>query len=126
LQIGDVLNWIALPQFVIVPLAALVLRWIDARLLLAIGFALIAVGSWIDTGLTHDLGKRRFPDLATDRAVGLALSITALITFTIANVTPRKRRPSRRPFRLRGYSAARPGPRSRRHSCGCASKSIRT
>jgi DHA2 family multidrug resistance protein len=88
LQIGDVLNWIALPQFVIVPLVALVLRWIDARLLLTIGFALIAVGSWIDTGLTHDWANDDFLISQLIEAVGLALSITALITFTIANVTP--------------------------------------
>jgi MFS transporter, DHA2 family, multidrug resistance protein len=88
LQIGDVLNWIALPQFVIVPLVALVLRWTDARLLLAIGFALIAAGSWIDTGLTHDWANDDFLISQIIEAVGLALSITALITFTIANVTP--------------------------------------
>ncbi len=88
LQIGDVLNWIALPQFVIVPLVALVLRWIDARLLLALGFALIAIGSWIDTGLTHDWANDDFLVSQLIEAVGLALSITALITFTIANVTP--------------------------------------
>ena len=29
LQIGDLLNWIALPQFIFVPLAALLLRRID-------------------------------------------------------------------------------------------------
>ena len=38
LQIGDVLNWIALPQFVLVPLVALLLRRVDARLVLVFGF----------------------------------------------------------------------------------------
>jgi hypothetical protein len=37
LQIGDSLNWIALPQFVLVPLIALLLERIDARLLLVFG-----------------------------------------------------------------------------------------
>jgi DHA2 family multidrug resistance protein len=54
LQISDALYWIALPQFVLVPLVALLLRWIDARLLLVFGFAMISVGSWLNTGLTHD------------------------------------------------------------------------
>jgi DHA2 family multidrug resistance protein len=54
LQIGDVLNWVALPQFVFVPLAAILLRRIDARILVAVGFALIAGAAWLDTGLTHD------------------------------------------------------------------------
>ncbi|MEA2783303.1 MAG: transporter, family, multidrug resistance protein, partial [Rhodospirillaceae bacterium] len=88
LQIGDVLNWIALPQIVLVPLVALLLRWIDARLLLALGFALIAIGSWMDTDLTHDWANDDFLPSQIVGAVGLALAITALITFTIANITP--------------------------------------
>lgn len=88
LQIGDVLNWIALPQFVLVPLVALALRWIDARLLLTLGFAAIAVGSWMDTGLTHDWANADFMPSQIVEAVGLSIAITALITFTVANITP--------------------------------------
>ncbi len=88
LQIGDVLNWIALPQFVLIPATALVLRWIDARLLIALGFAIIAVGSWMDTGLTHDWANADFLPSQIVEAVGLAVSITALVTFAVANITP--------------------------------------
>ena len=82
LQIGDALNWIALPQFVLVPLVALLLKRIDARLLLVFGFAMIAIGSWIDTGLTHDWAGEDFMRLAdrSRRSVS-PLRITALITF---------------------------------------------
>jgi DHA2 family multidrug resistance protein len=88
LQIGDVLNWIALPQFVLVPLTALVLRWIDARLLIAFGFAVIALGSWMDSGLTHDWANADFLPSQIVEAVGLAVSITALVTYAVANITP--------------------------------------
>jgi DHA2 family multidrug resistance protein len=88
LQIGEVLNWIALPQFVIVPLVAMALRRIDARLLLTLGFALIAIGSWMDTGLTHDWAAGDFMPSQIVEAVGLAIGITALITFAVANITP--------------------------------------
>lgn len=88
LQIGDVLNWIALPQIVLVPLAALLLRRVDARLLLAVGFAVIAAGSWMDTGLTHDWANGDFLPSQIVSGVGLALALTAFITFVIANVTP--------------------------------------
>jgi DHA2 family multidrug resistance protein len=88
LQIGDVLNWIALPQFILVPLVAVALRRIDARLLLAAGFALIALGSWMDAGLTHDWANGDFLPSQIVEAVGLAIAITALITFAIANITP--------------------------------------
>jgi MFS transporter, DHA2 family, multidrug resistance protein len=88
LQIGDVLNWIALPQFVFVPLAAVLLRRIDARLLVAIGFALIAYASWPNTGLTHDWAGDDFLPSQIAGAVGLALGITALVVFGVANITP--------------------------------------
>jgi DHA2 family multidrug resistance protein len=88
LQIGDVLNWIALPQFVLVPLVALLLRRIDARLILVLGFATIAVGSWLDTGITHDWAGGDFLPSQCVEAVGLAFAITALVTYAIANIVP--------------------------------------
>jgi len=88
LQIGDVLDWIALPQFVLVPLAALSLRRVDARALLAVGFALIAAGSWMDTDLTHEWANGDFLPSQIVAAFGLALALTALITFAVANIVP--------------------------------------
>ncbi len=88
LQISEALNWIALPQIVLVPLAALLLRWIDARLLLVFGLAMIAVGSWLDTGLTHDWISDDFMVSQLIEAIGLAFAITAAITFVVANITP--------------------------------------
>jgi MFS transporter, DHA2 family, multidrug resistance protein len=88
LQIGDTLNYIALPQFVLVPLVALLLRWIDARLVLVFGFATISLGAWMDTGLTHDWAGGDFLPSQCVSAVGLAFAITALITYAIANITP--------------------------------------
>jgi DHA2 family multidrug resistance protein len=88
LQIGDVLNWIALPQIVLVPLVSLLLRHIDARLVLVFGFATIALGSWMDTGLTHDWAGDDFLPSQCVEAVGLAFAITALITYAISHITP--------------------------------------
>ena len=88
IQIGDTLNWIALPQIVLVPLVALLVRRVDARLLLVAGFATIAVGSWMDTGLTHDWAGGNFLPSQCVAAVGLAFAITALVTYAIAHITP--------------------------------------
>ncbi len=88
LQIGDALYWIALPQIVLVPLVALLVQRIDARLLMAFGFAVIAVGSWLDTALTHDWVSGNFTPSAAMEAVGLAFAITALIPYAIAHITP--------------------------------------
>jgi DHA2 family multidrug resistance protein len=60
LQIGDALNWIALPQFVLVPLVALLLKRISGD---------FTVSQLIE-------------------AVGLAFAITSVIAFAVANVTP--------------------------------------
>ena len=88
LQIGDALYWIVLPQFVLVPLVALLLKWIDARILLAFGFSMLAIASWISTGLTHDWVGADFMVSQLVGAAGLAFGITALITFAVANITP--------------------------------------
>jgi MFS transporter, DHA2 family, multidrug resistance protein len=88
LQIGDTLNWIALPQFVIVPLGALLLRWIDARIMLLVGFAMISLGCWMDTGLTHDWAGGDFLPSQCVEAVGLAFSITAVVAYTVSHITP--------------------------------------
>jgi len=88
LQTADVVNWIALPQIVLVPLIAALLRYLDARFMLAVGLALIAIGSWMNTGLTHDWANDDFLPSLLVEAVGLALGITSLVFFAIANVTP--------------------------------------
>lgn len=82
------LEWIALPQIVLVPLVAWLLRYVDARLLIAVGWAFIAVGSWMNTGLTHDWAYDDFLPSQLLEAAGLALCVTSTIFFTISNVTP--------------------------------------
>ncbi|MBV8410371.1 MAG: MFS transporter [Alphaproteobacteria bacterium] len=88
LQIGDVLNWIALPQVVLVPSIAWVLRYVDARLMFASGLAVIAVGCWMDTELTHDWAAGDFLPSQLVEAVGLALAVTSVVTFAVANMRP--------------------------------------
>ena len=44
LEVGQTLVWIAAPQFILCPLAALMLRRTDARLVASIGFIFISVG----------------------------------------------------------------------------------
>jgi MFS transporter, DHA2 family, multidrug resistance protein len=44
LEVGDTLIWVAAPQLILCPLAALMLRRTDARLVASIGFIFISVG----------------------------------------------------------------------------------
>jgi DHA2 family multidrug resistance protein len=69
-------------------IAGLALRYIDARLVLAVGLATQAVGSWMDTGLTHDWAGDDFLPSQLVEAVGLALAITSVVIFSVANITP--------------------------------------
>ena len=60
IQIGGVLLWIALPQFVLAPIIATILRFIDARWLIALGFALIGLACFMATRLTQDSAGDNF------------------------------------------------------------------
>jgi len=80
----------------------LLLKRIDARVLLMFGFSMIAVGSWIDGGLTHDWFSEDFRVSQLIEAVGLAFAITALITFGSPTSHRRRRRRSVRRSRSPG------------------------
>jgi DHA2 family multidrug resistance protein len=60
LQIGAILGWLALPQIVLSPLAALLLRYVDARVVLACGLAMFAVGARMATSITADWAMADF------------------------------------------------------------------
>ncbi|MDO9710563.1 DHA2 family efflux MFS transporter permease subunit [Paracraurococcus lichenis] len=63
-QIGTILIWLALPQMLLAPLAALLLRVIDARLVLAFGFALFVTGAGLTLRMTGEwVGADLLPGL---------------------------------------------------------------
>jgi DHA2 family multidrug resistance protein len=88
LQIGDALIWIALPQIVLIPMTALLIRVVDARLVLAAGLAILAIGTWLGTALTDQWIAETFQPSQACEAVGLAFALTALVFFIVANTTP--------------------------------------
>jgi DHA2 family multidrug resistance protein len=88
LQIGDALIWIALPQIMLIPLTALLIRVVDARLVLAAGLAILAIGTWLGTALTDQWIADTFQPSQACEAIGLAFALTALVFFIVANTTP--------------------------------------
>src|SRR6202050_1514997 len=61
LEVGDTLLWIAAPQLIICPLAALMLRRSDPRLVASIGFIFISVGClMVAYNLTPIWGSEQF------------------------------------------------------------------
>jgi DHA2 family multidrug resistance protein len=77
-QVGMVLAWTGLPQLVLIPFVPLLMRHIDTRLLVAVGFGLFALSCFMNLGITPDYaGDQLFvPNLV--RALGQALVLTPL------------------------------------------------
>ncbi len=64
LEVGKVLLWIAVPQFLLAPLIATVLRWIDPRIMLAMGICAVGIACAMASADHPGLGDGRFPAVA--------------------------------------------------------------
>jgi DHA2 family multidrug resistance protein len=90
IEIGGVLKWVVLPQFLTAPVVATVLRIVDARLIMAIGFALVGLGCFMAGQLTHDWVGEDFLPSQLIQAVGQSFGLTALIWFGVKHLDPRE------------------------------------
>lgn len=88
LQVGAVLLWIALPQLILAPLLAWLLRRVEPRLILALGTALIGVACLMGTQLTSQWATEDFLPSQILQAVGQSFALTALLVFTIRLFNP--------------------------------------
>jgi MFS transporter, DHA2 family, multidrug resistance protein len=88
LQVGAVLLWIALPQFLIVlPLGWLLSR-VDARWVLALGAILIGVACLMGTLLTQDWATDDFLPSQILQAVGQSFALTAVVALAVKSMNP--------------------------------------
>ncbi|TAL98712.1 MAG: MFS transporter [Paraburkholderia sp.] len=90
LQTGDVLLWVALPQFVLAPLIAMTLRHVDARIPLALGFSFIGIACFMASGLTRDWQSDDFLASQIVQAIGQSFGFTSLIWFMSLHLSPRE------------------------------------
>ncbi len=88
LQIGQILIWLALPQLVLTPLSALLLRYIDARLLLACGLFTFSVGAYMATYITSDWIIGDFLPSQLVQACAFPFIMPPLVLITTSLVTP--------------------------------------
>jgi DHA2 family multidrug resistance protein len=70
LQIGEVVMWLGLPQLFIFPVVPLIMRRVDARLMVGFGLLLFAVSCYMNAFLTPDWGVQEFRWSQLVRAVG--------------------------------------------------------
>lgn len=85
-QIGLVLAWTGLPQFVVIPLVPLLMKKIDARWLVALGFVLFACGNLMLIDLSGDVAADQLMAPNVVRALGQAILLTPLTTLAIRGI----------------------------------------
>jgi DHA2 family multidrug resistance protein len=85
-QVGMVLAWTGLPQLVLIPCVPFLMRHVDTRLLVAVGFGLFALSCFLNLEITPDYaGDQLFvPNLV--RAVGQALVLTPLSSLATGGI----------------------------------------
>ena len=88
IEIGGVLKWIALPQFLITPLVATVLRFVDSRIPLAFGFALIGCACFMAGQLTGSWIGNDFLPSQIVQAAGQSIALTSLVWFFLKHLDP--------------------------------------
>jgi DHA2 family multidrug resistance protein len=88
MEVGGVLVWIALPQFVLAPLTATMLRFIDPRFLTAVGFALIGVACFMAAQLTDQWIGADFLPSQIVQAFGQSIGLTSLIWLNLQHLDP--------------------------------------
>lgn len=88
-ETGLALLVLALPQVVIAPLVALLLRRVDARLGIAAGFALVGLACFlVSQELTQDWVVVSFLPTQGLQAVGQTLAVSSVIFFSVQHIKP--------------------------------------
>jgi len=89
LEVGETLIWIAVPQLIVCPLAALILRRTDARLVASIGFIFISVAClMVAYNLTPLWGSYQFLPSSLLQAVGQSFALSGVVFFGILHLKP--------------------------------------
>ncbi len=89
-QIGEVMAWVGLPQLVLIPLVPLLMKRIDARLLVGFGLVVFAVSCFMNTEMDQNYaGPQLFwPNIV--RAIGQATVMTPLSAIAMLGITPQE------------------------------------
>jgi DHA2 family multidrug resistance protein len=88
LQIGEIMFVTGLAQFISAPVSGILVRKIDPRLMLGLGFAMIAVSTWSLAGLTADwdFWELFVPQIL--RGAGLMFAMIPITTLALGTLPP--------------------------------------
>src|ERR1700724_2742275 len=87
-QSGEVVAWIGLPQLLVIPLVPLLMKRIDARLLIATGLLVFAGSCFMNLDLDQNYGAPQlfWPDVI--RALSQAIVMTPIAAIAMVGITP--------------------------------------
>jgi DHA2 family multidrug resistance protein len=89
LEVGQAAIWIAVPQLLFCPLAAVMLRRTDPRLVSATGFVFISVACLIVAySITSQWGPEQFLPSQLLQAVGQSFALSGIIFFGVLHLKP--------------------------------------
>jgi DHA2 family multidrug resistance protein len=89
LEVGQTLIWIAAPQLVFCPLAALMLRRTDPRLVSSIGFIFVSIAClMVAHGLTPFWSSDQFLPSQLLQAVGQSFALSGILFFAVLHLRP--------------------------------------
>jgi DHA2 family multidrug resistance protein len=89
LEVGQTLIWIAAPQLIVCPIAAIMLRRSDPRLVSCVGFILISIACLIVAhGLTPVWGSDQFLTSQLLQAVGQSFALSGVLFFAVLHLRP--------------------------------------
>jgi DHA2 family multidrug resistance protein len=89
LQVGDTLIWIAVPQLIICPVAAFMLRRSDPRIVASVGLCLVGVACMtVAYGLTPQWGSDQFLLSQLLQAVGQSFALSGIVFNGVLHLRP--------------------------------------
>ncbi|WP_428032106.1 DHA2 family efflux MFS transporter permease subunit [Ancylobacter sp.] len=87
-QIGAVLAWVGLPQLLIIPFVPMLMKRIDARLMVIAGLAIFALSCFMNTHLSFNDGGDQLMATNIVRALGQAIVLSPLANITMTGMPP--------------------------------------
>lgn len=87
-QIGWTIMWSGAPQLIMMPIAAVLLRKCDARILLSAGLAFFGASCFINSEMTNLTGYDQLKLAQLIRAIGMPLTIVPLTAVATGGIAP--------------------------------------
>jgi MFS transporter, DHA2 family, multidrug resistance protein len=88
-EVGQALVWIALPQLVTAPLAALFLRRLDPRWAAGVGLVAVALAcASVANGMTAQWGPQQFLGTALLQAFGQTMALSGIVFTSVLHMRP--------------------------------------